>query len=59
MKTLKTKSEISAKNLKSQTCDFKGMKLSFDKEQKLYTVGSHFNSGVRYFDSISDLKAAL
>lgn len=56
MKTLKTKSEITSKNLKEQDCDYKGFRLGYDKEEKLYIRGSHFNSGVDYFETIQDLK---
>jgi len=56
MKTLKNKSEITAKNLRAQDCDYKGYRLGFDKKENLYIVGSHFNSQVDFFQTIEDLK---
>ena len=59
MKTLKTKSEITSKNLKEQDCDYKGFRIGHEKESNLYIRGSHFNSGVDYFETIEDLKLAF
>lgn len=59
MKTLTTKSEITAKNLKSEDCDYKGSRLGFDNEENMYIRGSHFHSGVDFFETINDLKQSL
>ena len=59
MTTLKNKSEITAKNLKGQDCDYKGRRLGFDRDENLYIKGSHFNAGVDYFETIEDLKISL
>ena len=59
MKTLKTKSEIKSTNLKEQDCDYKGFRLSYDKKEGLYIKGSHFSSGIDYFETIKDLKISL
>lgn len=56
MKTLETKSEITAKNLKEQDCDYKGKRLGFDKDENLYIIGSHWNKGVTFYETIEDLK---
>lgn len=58
MKTLKTKSEITSKNLKEQVCVYKGFILVYDKEEKLY-IKEHFNSVVDYFKTIKDLKSGF
>ena len=56
MKKLKNKSEITARKLKSEDCDYKGHRLSFDKKENLYIRGSHFNSGVVFYETIQELK---
>lgn len=55
MKTLTNKSEITAKNLKEQDCDYNGHRLGFDYDELLYIRGSHFNSEVDFFETIADL----
>lgn len=60
MKLLKNKSEITAKNLKNNICDYKGFKLFFEESKKLYVIGNHFNSGVdRWCDTIEDVKESF
>ena len=59
MKTLKTKSEITAATLKEQDCDYRGSRIGYWKEANVYIKGSHFNSIVEYFETITDLKLAL
>jgi hypothetical protein len=56
MKTLKTESEITSKNLKNQDCEFKGRKLGFDKDDKVYFSGSLFHTWRDEFETIEDLK---
>ena len=59
MKTLRTKAQITSENLKKQNCDYKGFRLGYDKFEKLYVRGSHFNWGVDYFETIKDLKLSF
>jgi len=59
MKTLNSKTEITAKNLKSVNCDFKGYNLGYNKTQKVYFIGSHFNSNKDFFATIRDLKLSF
>ena len=59
MKTLANKSEITAKNLKENDCDYKGKKLGFDKESNVYFIGSWFNNPRTEFETIKDLKYSI
>lgn len=59
MKTLKSKAEITAKNLKEQDCDYQGLRLGFDKVNNLYIIGSHFHSPVVFYRSVKELKSDL
>ena len=59
MKTLTKKSEITAKNLKSQNCEFKGRKLGFDTKSNVYYSGSLFHSWRDEFETINDLKLSF
>jgi len=59
MKTLKRKSEITAKTLKNNNCDYKGHRVGYDKKNGVYIIGSHFNTPVNYYETITDLKMAL
>ena len=59
MKTLTKKSEITAKNLKSEDCDYKGERIGFDKKENLYIRGSWFHPGVSFFETIEELKIIL
>ena len=59
MKTLKTKSEITASILKSEDCDYNGHRIGFDNYDKVYIRGNHFNSSVDCFETIADLKVCL
>lgn len=59
MKTLTRKSQITAKELKTNDVDFKGNRLGFDKDEKLYLVGSHFNTQVTYYGTVAELKFML
>lgn len=58
MKTLKTKSEITAKELKTNDCIYENNKIGFDKKENLYFIGSVWNSQVySYHDSLEELKS--
>lgn len=59
IKTLKNKSGITSKNLKEQDCDYKGKRLGFDKNENSYIIGSHFNIGVDFYETVEDLKLYL
>ena len=56
MKHLKTKREITSRNLKEGNCNYKGFRLGFDKNEDAYVVGSHFQPRVDFFETIEDLK---
>ena len=57
MKHLKTKKEITAKNLKAQDCEYKGFRLGFD--ENLYIIGSLWGPAVTFYETIEDLKLTL
>ena len=56
MKHLKTKREITAKNLKAQDCEYKGKRLGFHKDENSYVVGSLWGPAVTFYETIKDLK---
>ena len=56
MKNLRTKSEITAANLKSEDCNYRGHRIGFDQAESLYLIGSWNNNGVNYYQSVKELK---
>jgi hypothetical protein len=56
MKHLKTKREITAKNLKAQDCEYKGFRLGFHKDENLYIIGTLWGPAVTFYETIKDLK---
>jgi hypothetical protein len=59
MKILKRKLDITAKLLKAEDCDYKGHRIGYDNKEGLYIRGSHFQSGVDYFENIDELKRCI